>query len=352
MKNTKDVRILITQGALLHYRVPVFNLLADEERFQVTIVHSGEPTTLAAPKYSEVIVRKQSMYGMYYQSDILQMADSFDVVIGMFDIRWLSNIMLLLKNRSYKFVWWGIGKGKNQLFDPLRIWLAKRSDALLLYDASARDVYIHHGIDARKVFVASNTVAVEQPIINRNPLDRISFLFIGSLHPRKQLEHMLYAFQMASGHIPDNVTVDIVGDGSEMENLRKLTQSLGIMDRVVFHGAITNEQELRCHFARALAVVSPGQAGLSVLHSFAHGVPFITQENAISGGEIENIKNRVNGFLYTGSIVHLAQIMVELSNNPALSVQMGENAYVHYTQNRTLGQMISGFRDAVNYSLS
>lgn len=63
------------------------------------------------------------------------------------------------------------------------------------------------------------------------------FLHVGSLVPIKDQATMLRLI----AKLP-NSTLDIVGDGPLYPELEALTQSLGIADRVVFHGAVAHEK--------------------------------------------------------------------------------------------------------------
>jgi len=38
------IRVLFILSRLLHYRIPLMNSLASEERLNITILHSGDPT--------------------------------------------------------------------------------------------------------------------------------------------------------------------------------------------------------------------------------------------------------------------------------------------------------------------
>ena len=64
----------------------------------------------------------------------------------------------------------------------------------------------------------------------------------------------------------------------------------GMADSLIFYSSYPLK-----FYNRAIMSISLNQAGLSVLNSFAHGVPFVTMNNAASGGEKFNIVNNYNG---------------------------------------------------------
>ena len=79
-----------------------------------------------------------------------------------------------------------------------------------------------------------------------------------------------------------------------------------------------------------------------------NGVPFITQKDAITGGERLNIINDVNGILF-GDFAELEDIILKTKLQIDTFVQMGENAKQYYLKNRTKNHMVDGFMESINY---
>jgi glycosyltransferase involved in cell wall biosynthesis len=350
--SSNKVKLIVVQGRVPHYRIPFFNLLARVGWLEVTVLHSGSPTQNSTTAYSEIVVEDRSILGFHFQRSLLDIAGAYDVLIGMFDIRWLTTLAVLLKRQRPRLIWWGIGLGRSTLAKWLRLRLVARSEGLIVYSEGARAQFLERGISHEKVFVAPNTIKVDLP--NDNGVaeaKRQSYLFVGSLDARKRIPDLLRAFTAVQDSIPQSVSIDIVGEGAEEQRLRELARELGISERVRFLGRITRDDELRSYFNRALAAISPGQAGLSVLHAFAHGVPFVTSKSAISGGEIENILDGVNGYLYDGSIAQLGQVMLRLATDVSISERLGRNAQLYYRRHRTMDRMVASFEMAVRQAI-
>jgi len=113
-------------------------------------------------------------------------------------------------------------------------------------------------------------------------------------------------------------------------------------------GPVYSQEELSKYFSKSLGCFSIDQAGLSVLQSMGRGVPFITFKNAITGGEIFNIKHEVNGLLLDG-VSEIKSVILDMNENPDRYLQMGIKAREYYVENRTVKHMVQGFIDAIDY---
>lgn len=102
------------------------------------------------------------------------------------------------------------------------------------------------------------------------------------------------------------------------------------------------------YFFRSILCISPKQAGLSVLKSMGYGVPFVTRKDAITGGEINNIMDGVNGIFYH-SLNELADVIIDVRCHPENFKRMSENARTYYLQNASIEKMAHGFIDATNF---
>lgn len=141
------------------------------------------------------------------------------------------------------------------------------------------------------------------------PLDRPVALFAGRLHAVKQLDVLLRAWH----DIPD-ANLIVLGDGEERAELERLTDGLGVRDRVSFRGMVQNVDD----YLRATDVfVLPSRSeGLSValLEAMASGcVPVATAV----GGAVDLIQSGENGLLVTpADTLELAQALTQALHSP------------------------------------
>jgi len=130
------------------------------------------------------------------------------------------------------------------------------------------------GVLAISCGIDASRFANETPTDNKNP----RFLFLGRLDDEKRIHILLHAVAKLTDH--PNVIVDLVGDGGERESLSKLATELGIADRVIFTGHIS-DQELPAAYERCTAFVMPSIAELqsiATMEAMASGRPVIAAD--------------------------------------------------------------------------
>lgn len=346
----KMKKILILQNKILHYRKSFYNELS--KYYNVTILHSGSKSIENNDKYKEIITSVKKLGPFFIQSGILKEAMSvrYDVIISMFDLRWLSNIFAIwLHNKNIKYIGWGAWLTNSDIANNIRIYLADKYDSNIFYTDEAKQDFIKNGVNKKKLFVANNTFDVGDRIKSYEYKTKNKILFVGSLDKRKQNDVLIRAFKNIQTKIFDEIILTIVGDGQERSTLEKLVKDLKLTSKVKFTGKITDPNILQNYYKEAIVSVSFGQAGLSVLQSLGFGVPFITKTNAITGGEITNLKHNSNGFLCEDNQQSLEKYLLLICNDNQMKYQFGKNAYDYYSQNCTIANMVQGFKDAIEY---
>lgn len=281
--------IYIVQREFMEYRTGLVKELRKITR--VVVLCSKNQSSLVE---DVVEVEFNSLYGLYWYKNLEKFLPEniFLIIEGNFRILNL-----------YKFFWqkrkmilWGPWLSKNLLIQKVQgIFLVADHITPMFYYKTHMEEFEKIGITNSSSFVATNTIAIEsrQEIVDARSAD---LCFIGSLNKRKKLDIVLNILSSIKMKGFDFV-FHIVGDGPELSNLKDLVHVLKLNDCVLFHGRITETDYLNKIISQSRLSISYGQAGLSVLHSFALGTPFITMSNAISGGEISCIHNGVNGYI-------------------------------------------------------
>jgi glycosyltransferase involved in cell wall biosynthesis len=337
--------LLILQDALTEYRRPVLDELA--KYYSVTVMHANKDGGVSSRNYAEFVIPQVRVGPFHLQNfvSIYKAQQHFDAVISMFDLRWPAYILPFIGKRHAKWILWGHRYSANRLANKARDYLMKCADKILLYGEEETAQMSERGVDLSTVVVAPNTIHVPNHFDTSNSEKR-SLLFVGRLQERKRIDLIIRAFSQLHGHIGDHIFLDIVGGGVLERELRQLANELGVAEKINFHGAVRDHAVLVTLFSRAFAYISPGPVGLGVLHSFAYGVPVITLREGRHGPEYVNLVHNHNAFILDHEN-DLATAIALICNDLNFSRLLGHNAYIHYTQRRTLEHMVAGFIKAI-----
>ena len=320
------------------------------KKFKLIVAHSGQPTSAKIKNFDEIFIETIKVGPFYFQKDILKIVKQINPsrIISMFDISWPSTIILLLFKKYRKiFIWWGLDEGKSKIALFFKLLITKLNIPIIFYhkDISAR--FIDMGVSKNLCYVGNNTFHVQHRIKGYED-KKDFFLFVGSLDKRKKLDVCIESIKKISLEINKEINLIVIGDGEEKDNLANIVHKIGLDRNIIFKGRINSTEKLKEYYSGAIAAISYGQAGLSVLQSFAYGVPYVTHRNAISGGEHKNIIHEENGLLVDESY-SIDEAIKDLIQKDNLSSELGKNAYDYYSNECTLEKMIEGFVQAINH---
>lgn len=119
------------------------------------------------------------------------------------------------------------------------------------------------------------------------------FLYVGRLADVKRVDRLISAFGVIHESIQDAVLV-IVGDGPERDKLKKLTESLGLLKKVIFAGHCEGSQLYAWYRIGSLFVLTSEHEpfGCVVNEALLSGMPVICSNVA---GAATLIRTNVNG---------------------------------------------------------
>ncbi|WP_262718497.1 glycosyltransferase [Bacteroides uniformis] len=143
----------------------------------------------------------------------------------------------------------------------------------------------------------------------------------------------------------------IVGEGEMRPFIEDFIRKNKLENNISLEGAIFDENVLAEQFKKAILCFSPLQAGLSVPKSMGYGVPFVTQKNAITGGELYHITSGENGVMYDNS-EELVEIMKDAILDSVKYINMGIAAQQYYYGKATVDHMAQGAISAFDFVLS
>ena len=144
---------------------------------------------------------------------------------------------------------------------------------------------------------------------------------VSRLTPLKRFDLVLRALaEPAAAH----VRCVIAGEGSELQDLVRLSRQLDVYDRVQFAGRL-DEASLVDHLAHCRAVVfAPFNEdyGFVTVEAFSSGKAVVTCRD--SGGPAELVRDGVNGIVSDPTPEAMAQALRALTDDRLLAIRLGE----------------------------
>lgn len=203
----------------------------------------------------------------------------------------------------------------------------------------------------RKVFVVHNGVSpidffnkqtarekleeVSRTVLDTGDTEKIWIGTISELHKNKGLDFLI----SACCDLPGNVSVFIIGDGEEKNNLEKMISDFGLQEKVFLLGRVENAAKFLKTFdiftltsrteALPYALLEAGLAGLPVVASRVGGIP-------------EIIENEKSGILVeVGNAAEITKSLKNLALEPQKRVSLGATLREKVEREFSLQKMIS-----------
>ncbi|MDF0700189.1 glycosyltransferase [Rhizobium sp. MC63] len=135
------------------------------------------------------------------------------------------------------------------------------------------------------------------------PGEKIRFITIGRMTEKKGHRFTIEAFSQLASRRPDlDLSLDIIGNGPLLEDIRNLAQDLGCADRIHFHGGMAH-QEIRRLLSQAHIFVLPSVKAadgdmegipVSIMEAMAMGIVVISTHHS---GIPELVSHKESGLL-------------------------------------------------------
>lgn len=226
---------------------------------------------------------------------------------------WIAAIICRL--RGIKVTFWSHGLYGNE--GKLKLLIRKSFYRLahkhLLYERRGKSLMKEQGFNSDKLYVIFNSLDYDAQLTFRKRSQAITrsdvypffsrptlpvIVFIGRLTHGKKLKLLINVVKQINNNMPI-LNLIFIGDGSEKKSLQDLGQ-LGLDEGWIhFTGACYDEEIIGQYLFHADICVSPGNVGLTAIHSLSYGTPVFTHNNLQNQGpEVEAITGWHNGLLF------------------------------------------------------
>lgn len=356
---SRALRINLQQPALPHYRVPLFQLLAQHENWKFTVFHGSEepalPNSAAEGFEAELHLARQfklPLIGPLFWQGVqwtLASRRRSDVLLLCWQTRYLSLFPALLRARIHRVpvVLWGHGysKSPNAWRNRLRNLPVLLASKVLLYDRQTREQLIDAGLPAEKLHVADNgldsdAIRTAMEYWQQSPAELQAFqkahgldsgpilIHVARLMADNRLDCLIQTMPQLLPRFP-SLKLVIIGKGlSEQERLQKLTSSLGIDSHIIWGGEVYDERALAPWMLSADVFVYPANTGLGLIHAFNYGLPaLLCAPRSQHNPEAQALVHQHNGW-FAESLQRddIAKALIQMLESPSLLQQLSQAA--------------------------
>ncbi|MBO7084080.1 MAG: glycosyltransferase family 4 protein [Bacteroidales bacterium] len=116
--------------------------------------------------------------------------------------------------------------------------MCQLADKIIVVVDEAKDRVCRLGVPAEKIEVVSNTLNLDQfdPIERKEfKTDKFRMLYVGGINYHRGIQYVIQAISIVKKRGVE-VLFDLVGDGSYLDDIKKLVEEMHVQDNVVIHG--------------------------------------------------------------------------------------------------------------------
>jgi glycosyltransferase involved in cell wall biosynthesis len=217
---------------------------------------------------------------------------------------------------------------KRLLYRGIEVALSTLTTRVLAVAPEERRAMIAAGIDAGRIGLVPNGVAIPQVGVDRISLrrslgirdDAFAFGFVGRLVDGKAPDVLIAALAHAAARTTANVQLVMIGGGAIEPKLRAHAEQLGVTDRVLWLGERDASTLYAAFDAFAMASRKEGLPYV-VLEAMAAGLPVVATNTC--GVELL-VTNGVNGFVApVDNVTAFGNAMAELASDPVRASRFG-----------------------------
>ena len=327
--------VAIVYHYFAHYREPVLNELAESVKYKYEFISDDKTKTnikILGQEYFDALSRdhpstqwvhvKNYWLGpLLWQRGLLKQAMRKEIRTFIFlgdaflISTWFASLIARMSGKRVFFWTHGLygRESKPKLWYRLTFYRLA-SAGLFLYGNYAKKLLIEKGFGADRLYNIYNSLDYQQQRKLREGLDQtnanevrqrlfgdhaqlpIAF-FVGRLTPEKKLGMLIDAFLQLHAE-GQKINLLLIGSGPVESELRNSIPS-DLQSHVKFFGACHDENVLAEMIYASDVCASPGNIGLTAMHSLAYGTPVVTHDDGKwQGPEFEAIQDGFNGSLF------------------------------------------------------
>ena len=372
-------RVLIIQGQMKQYRVPLFDKLRGalaEDGVALRVAYSDPPPHELAkrdntelPADYGVKVPATWFFGqkMLYQALGREIARADLVIVEQANKYIWNHLLLLLSACGRKRIaFWGLGENKQTDRSGFSEWykrkILKRADWWFAYTEGVKKYLIQNGVEPTRITSLNNAVdtseirclcsnfSCEGGEAARRDLGMASGapvgIYCGMLDRVKGLDFLIASANKIRSSLA-NFHLIVAGGGPEKEAVEFQARGESWIHAV----GPQFGREKALLFKLSDVMLAPGRVGLVILDAFAAGLPLVTTQLSVHGPEIEYLEEGRNGIMTEHKVEAYADAVIQVLTETALSARLRTGAR-ESGEKYSIEAMVRKFREGISQCLS
>lgn len=314
------------------YRKRQWQLLLEHQNLDYHFYYGDNPylgikaiDTSTAPftKYSEKLHIIKNLWVkkkyLIWQSNVilkcLTTKANLVILLGEFNVisNWIATIICRIRKINVAHRGHGLYGNEKGLKRFLRLNYYRLASTQLVYERRGKRIFIENGFEPEKIHIIFNSLDYDEQkkarirLANYTKQKNYSFfsnpdlptlIFVGRLTEIKKLHLLLEAKnKLDKQNFETNLL--LVGDGTERTALEKFAKENLIEGTYHFYGASYDDEVNEKLISCADICISPGNVGLTAIHSLSYGTPVITHGNFYNQmPEVEAITENKTGLFF------------------------------------------------------
>lgn len=295
------MKIALIYNFAQHYRANIFKLI--DQEYDCDFFFGDSYLDVKKMDYTslkgKVTESRTKRFGSWtYLSGIQKLlGQDYDAYILLGESRSLSTWLFCFRARLFypkkKVYFWTHGwYGKESKAESIikKILFKLPNGGSFVYGNYARELMIREGFNPNKLYTIHNSLAYDEQVALRQQLspsfiynehfgnDNNNLIFVGRLTQNKKLDKALRAMALLKER-GQNYNMTFIGGGETKEELHKLVIEFGLDKNVWLYGPCYDEKELSSLIYNADLCVSPGNVGLTAMHTMVFGTPVLTHND-------------------------------------------------------------------------
>ncbi len=194
-------------------------------------------------------------------------------------------------------------------------------DKVAVVNPVVKDILANEGFCPDDIMIAGNGVDIDNYFFSENKIPR-DLIYIGRLVELKGVSGLVEIIPIVRERIPD-VVLHIVGDGPKREEVERKIEELGISDKVILHGYVSEKEKIDLLRRSAIYVSNSSFEGFGIplVEAMATGaVPVVSDIDA----HRFVFQDREVGYLVNSS-EEMAARVVDLLTNETRRLELARN---------------------------